>query len=65
MCEMEGSDFVAAAVASIGELAVIREQATKDPPESSRKAASFELVENTKELLLDPVGDLGTSLDRK
>jgi hypothetical protein len=53
------------------ELAVIREETTKEAPDSKRSAGSFEPIEGTKEVLIDPsspegkVTRIGASLSPK
>ena len=70
-CDIDNCDLASATLASTTELAVIREEVVEDIPQTSRKAASFEPAEGTKEVVLDPAGDegkkvrIGTSLSSK
>ena len=57
-CEVKCCEHATAIVAS-KELAVIREEVVKEAPDPKRSTRSFELVEGTKEVLIDPSGSMG------
>jgi hypothetical protein len=69
-CEVECCELTAATVTS-EELVVIREETAEETPNSKRSAKSFEPIEGTKEVLIDPsnpegkVVCIGTSLSPK
>ena len=54
-CEVECCEHATAIVAS-KELAAIREEVIEEAPDPKRSAGSFEPVEGTKEVLIDPSG---------
>ena len=70
-CEVECGDVATATVASTHELAVLQAQLAEGTPDFTKGAQSFEPVEKSKEVLLDPSGDkakvarVGTSLTPK
>ena len=57
-CEVECCEHAAAIVAS-KELAGIRKEIVEEAPDPKRLAGSFEPVEGTKEVLIDPSGSMG------
>ena len=57
-CEVECCEHVAAIVA-FKELAAIREEVIKEPPDPKRSAGSFEPIGGAKEVLIDPSGSKG------
>ena len=69
-CEVECCNHATAIIAS-GELAAIKKEVTEEAPDPKRSAGSFELVEGTKEVLIDlssPEGKvvrIGTMLSSK
>ncbi|XP_066392309.1 uncharacterized protein [Miscanthus floridulus] len=69
-CEVECCDHAAAIVASM-ELTPIRKKAAEEAPNTKWSSRSFELVEGTKEVLLDPISSnskvvrIDTSLSSK
>ena len=69
-CEVECCEYAMAIVAS-KELAAIREEVVEEAPDPKRSAGSFEPVEGTKEVLIDPNGSegkvvhIGTTLSSK
>ena len=52
-CEVECCDHAAAIVAS-GELAAIKKEVTEEVPDPKKSTGSFEPVEGSKEVLIDP-----------
>ena len=70
-CEMDNGDLAAMMVASAGELEGIRAHLEEGTPDTSHKNASFKLVEDTKDVQVDPEDDMvktvrvGTSLTPK
>ena len=69
-CEVECCEHIMAIVAP-KELAAIREEIVEKTPNPKRSAGSFESVEGTKEVLIDPSGSegkvvrIGTTLSSK
>jgi hypothetical protein len=69
-CEVECCELTSAIIAS-EELAVIKEGIIEEAPDSKWPAKSFEPIENTEEVLIDPsssegkVVRIGTSLSPK
>ncbi|XP_066320353.1 uncharacterized protein [Miscanthus floridulus] len=69
-CEVECYKHAMTIVAS-KELVAIREEVIKEAPDPKQSAGSFELVEGTKEVLIDPSGSegkvvlIGTTLSSK
>ena len=69
-CEVECCDHAAAIIAS-EELVDIRKEVTEEAPDPKRSTESFELVEGSKEVLIDPdspkgkVVRIGTTLSSK
>ena len=69
-CEVKCCEHTAAIVAS-KELAAIREEIIEEAPDPKRSARSFEPMEGTKEVLIDPSGSkgkmvcIGTTLSSK
>ena len=57
-CEVECCDHAMAIVTS-KELAAIRKEVTEEAPDPKRSPRSFEPIEGTKEVLLDPSGSKG------
>ena len=57
-CEVECCKHAMAVIAS-KELAAIRKEVAEEAPDPKRSARSFELVEGTKEVLIDPSGSKG------
>ena len=57
-CEVECCDHAAAIVAS-KELTTIRKEIAEEAPDPKWSVRSFELVEGTKEVLIDPSGSKG------
>ncbi|XP_066341318.1 uncharacterized protein [Miscanthus floridulus] len=52
-CEVECCGHAAAIVTS-GELATLREEVTEEAPDAKKSIGSFESVEGSKEVLVDP-----------
>jgi hypothetical protein len=52
-CEVECCEIASAIIAS-EELTVIKEGIVEEAPDSKRSAKSFEPMENTEEVLIDP-----------
>ncbi|XP_066361242.1 uncharacterized protein [Miscanthus floridulus] len=69
-CEVECCDHATAIVAS-GELAAIKKEVTKEAPDPKKSIGSFEPMEGSKEVLIDPdspngkVVRIGTTLSSK
>ena len=69
-CEVECCEHTMAIVAS-KELTAIREEVIEEAPDPKQSAGSFEPVEGTKEVLIDPSGSegkvmrIGTTLSSK
>ena len=69
-CEVECCGHVAAIVAS-GELTALKREVTEEVPDTKKLARSFELVEGSKEVLIDPNSSkgkmvrIGTTLSSK
>ena len=69
-CEVECCDHAMAIIAS-KELAAIRKEVAEETPNPKQSAESFEPVEGTKEVLIDPSGSnskvvcIGTTLSSK
>ncbi|XP_066351106.1 uncharacterized protein [Miscanthus floridulus] len=69
-CEVKCCDHAAAIVAS-GELATIKKEVTEEAPGPKKSTGSFEPVEGSKEVLIDPgspegkVMRIGTTLSSK
>ena len=69
-CEVECCDH-ATAIVAFGELKALREEVTKEAPDPKRSTGSFEPVEGSKEVLIDPnspegkVVCIGTMLSSK
>ena len=69
-CEVECCDHAAAIVAS-GELAALRKEIVEEALNPKRSPGSFELVEGSKEVLIDPgrsegkIVHIGTTLPSK
>ena len=57
-CEVECCDHTTAIVAS-RELVAIRKEVTEEAPDPKRSTGSFEPVEGTKDVLIDPSGSKG------
>ena len=57
-CEVECYDHATAIIAS-KELAAIGKEVTEEAPDPKRSAGSFEPVEGTKEVIIDPSGSKG------
>ena len=57
-CEVECCEHTAASVA-FEELAAIRKEVVEEAPDPKRSVGSFEPVEGTKEVLIDPSGSKG------
>ena len=70
VCEVECYDQTATIIAS-GELVAIRKEVAEEAPDPKRSAGSFELVEGSKEVRIDPgspegkVVRIGTTLSSK
>ena len=52
-CEVECCDHATAIVTS-GELATLKEEVTEEAPDAKKSTGSFESVEGSKEVLIDP-----------
>ena len=69
-CEVECCDY-AAAIIAFGELAAIKKEVTEDAPDPKKSSGSFEPMEGSKEVLIDPssldgkVVRIGTTLSSK
>ena len=69
-CEVECCEHTAAIIVS-KELAAIREEVVEEVPDPKRSDRSFEPIEGTKEVLIDPSGSegkvvhIGTTLSPK
>ena len=57
-CEVECCEHSVAIIAS-KELTAIRKEVAEEAPDPKRSVRSFELVEGTKEVLIDPSGSMG------
>ena len=57
-CEVECCDHAVAIVAS-KELAAIKKEVAEEAPDPKQSARSFEPIEGTKEVLIDPSGSKG------
>jgi hypothetical protein len=57
-CDIECYELTAATIAS-EKLAVIKEGTAEKAPDSKRSAGSFEPIEGTKEVLIDPISSEG------
>ena len=60
-CEVECYDHATAIIAS-RELATIKREVTEDAPNTKKSAGSFEPVESSKEVLIDPNSSKGKTV---
>ena len=60
-CEVECCGHATAIVAS-GELATLREEVIEEAPDAKKSTGSFELVEGSKGVLIDPSGSEGKTV---